>query len=386
LHFAETWLYFPRQVRGTLAAYNTLIAVLVGTALSYLPGTREPSPGLLLPRVNVTAPWDWQPTADRPWIVNPLQDMGAAGVVGAMIPGLMIFLLFIIDHNVSSILTQSPKFRLKKPPAYHWDFFVLGLTFVPCALLGLPPGSGLLPQAPLHARSLCTREIQIDASGVKREVVTHVEEQRWTALAQSCLMFVALAAFRVISWIPLGCLYGLFFYLGCGVLHGNEVWDRIAFAFVAAKKRPDIPVIRNVRWSTVVVWTAIQTACAVAIFAVAEFLPVGYIYPVLLALLVPLRSFVLERTFRQDDLTYLDPCENPEGGGGYREEQREIHRAERRASLDGEEDLLFPNRAEFRRQVSQGSHGKKDAAAAAAASIKVLVDEASDHANGVHRC
>jgi hypothetical protein len=149
LHFAETWLFFSKQVRVFLTSYNTLIAVVFATAFSYIPGLDQSSSNNAfggIERVNVIAPWDWKPTADRTWIVNPLEDIGLEGIFGALIPGFMFFLLFIIDHNVSSILTQSPKFNLKKPPAYHWDFFVLGITFFPCAILGLPPGNGLIPQ------------------------------------------------------------------------------------------------------------------------------------------------------------------------------------------------------------------------------------------------
>jgi boron transporter len=139
LHFAETWVYTTRQVRIFLTSYNTLIAVVVGTAFSYLPGIDQADNGVGgIERVNVrSGPWDWQPTADRHWLVNPLSGIDARGIFGAIIPGFMFFLLFIIDHNVSSILTQSPKFNLQKPSAYHWDFFVLGLTFIPCAMLGL---------------------------------------------------------------------------------------------------------------------------------------------------------------------------------------------------------------------------------------------------------
>jgi boron transporter len=211
LHFAETWIFFSRQLRNFLTSYNTLIAVVLATAFSYIPGFDQNG---ALERVSVKAPWDWQPTAPRAWVVHPFSGIDAAGIFAAFIPGFMFFLLFIIDHNVSSILTQSPKFHLQKPSAYHWDFFVLGITFFPCAILGLPPGNGLIPQAPLHCRALCTREFRTDRYGVRREVVTHCEEQRWSGLGQALLMFVALSAFTVISWIPKGCLFGLLLYLG----------------------------------------------------------------------------------------------------------------------------------------------------------------------------
>ena len=138
----------------------------------------------------------------------------------------MLYLLFFIDHNISSILTQSPKYNLKKPPAYHWDFFVLGLTIIPCGLLGLPPGSGLIPQAPLHTRALCTKKYEI-IHGRQHEVFIDCEEQRWSAFFQAALMFVALSCMKVISWIPTGCLFGIFLYLGVGAMRGNEIWERI---------------------------------------------------------------------------------------------------------------------------------------------------------------
>jgi hypothetical protein len=263
-----------------------------------------------------------------------------------MIPGLMFFLLFIIDHNVSSILTQLPKFKLKKPAAYHWDFFVVGLTFIPCAILGLPPGNGLLPQAPLHVRALCTKSYVTDEHGVKREVVTHVEEQRWSALAQASLLFIALASFQIISWIPRGCLFGIFLYLGLGALHVNEIWERVRLCFVVRKKRPLVPIVRDVPWHTVQLWTFIQLSLALAIFGVAEFVEIGYIYPALLTLLVPLRSYVLERIFKKEDMKHLNPFGEDEDN--YQEEQRAIHHT-RNDSFDSQE-LTFPNRAEFRGQ------------------------------------
>jgi boron transporter len=347
LHFAETWMAFTRQVRVFVTSYNTLLAVVIGTAFSYLPGVAQEAAGGL-DRVQVTAPWDWQPTNDRPWVVHPFEGIGVKGILGAFVPGFMFFLLFIIDHNVSSILTQSPKFNLKKPCAYHWDFFVLGLTFIPCAILGLPPGNGLIPQAPLHARALCKREYRGDEHGIKREFVVHVEEQRWSALGQALLLLLTLAAFEVISWIPRGCLFGLFLYLGFGAIHGNEIFERFCISFILAKKRPQIPVVRNVAWHTVQYWTAIQAACALAIFAIAQFASIGYLYPALLTALVPVRSYILERLFSPEDLKYLDPFGGDNDEEDYHKEQRLIH-MNRNDSFD-EAEMDIPTRAEFRGQ------------------------------------
>jgi hypothetical protein len=274
LHFAETWVFFTRQVRTILTSYNMMIAVVIMTAFSYLPGVAQDDNGRHgIERVKIRRiPWDWQPTTDtRPWVANPMEGIDVNGIFGALFPAFMLYLLFFIDHNISSILTQAPKYNLKKPPAYHWDFFVLGLTIIPCGIMGLPPGSGLIPQAPLHTRALCTRTHK-EIHGIRREIVTHCEEQRWSALIQAMLMFVALSLMSVISWIPVGCLFGVFLYLGVGAMHGNEIWERINLMFMLAKKRPQIPVVSNTSsWGVVQAYTAIQVGLAAVTFGIAQF-------------------------------------------------------------------------------------------------------------------
>lgn len=276
LHFAETWSLFSKGARTFLTSYNMAIAVVIVTALSFLPGVNDVD----IERVHVIAPWNWQPSVNdagetRAWVIDPLAGISVRGIFGSLFPAFMLYLLFFIDHNISSILTQAPKFNLTKPAAFHWDFLCLGLTIIPCAILGLPPGSGLIPQAPLHTRALASRKIVTDDNGVKHEVTVHVEEQRWSALGQACLMFVALSLFVVISWIPKGALFGVFLYLGVGAMHGNDIFNNIVLSFTISNKRPSTPLVVNVKWSTVQLYTAIEVCCAAAIFGVAQFAEFG---------------------------------------------------------------------------------------------------------------
>jgi hypothetical protein len=345
LHFAETWVYFTRQVRTALVAYNMAIAVIVATALSYLPGINQTEGGHGLERVNVKAPWNWRPTDQtRGWLTDPFFGIGPKGIFGALFPAFMLYLLFFIDHNISSILTQSPKYNLKKPSAYHWDFFVLGLTIVPCGILGLPPGSGLIPQAPLHTRALATKKyLQVD--GVIKEMCTHVEEQRWSAFSQAALMFVALSSFEIISWIPKAALFGVFLYLGVSAMHGNDVWRNVSFMFMVPKKRPRIKLLQNVGWRTIQCFTAIQVASAVLIFGIAQFADWGYVFPALVCACVPLRERVVSYFFTVEDLKYLDPFGETEDE--YDAERREVYDAERRADVDPVEYTVLPGRHDF---------------------------------------
>lgn len=259
----------------------------------------------MLERVTVVPQWGW-PSLERRMVINPVEGIAIKGIFGALFPAFMLYLLFFIDHNISSILTQAPKYNLRKPAAYHWDFFCLGLTIVPCGVLGLPPGSGLIPQAPLHTRALATRKI-VEKYGIKHEVTVHVEEQRWSAFFQAALMFVVLNLFVILSWIPKGLLYGIFLYLGVGAMHGNEIFHVITLSFMYAHHRPSIPIVANVKWSTVQLYTLIQVLCTASIFGVANFASVGYIFPALIGLLVPIRLFLISRWFLNEDLKYLDP-------------------------------------------------------------------------------
>lgn len=259
-----------------------VISVTIVTGLSYLPGIHNPSiPANGIERVHVTAPWDGQPSdSTRSWVTNPTIEISWKGILGALFPAFMLYLLFFIDHNISSILTQDPKFKLKKKPTYHWDFFCLGITIIPCAILGLPPGSGLIPQAPLHTQALATR-IRYEEDSITKERISYVEEQRYSALGQSLLMFVALVSFHVIALIPKSALYGIFLYLGVGALYNNAIWHRFLYMFTTKENRPNLHLFANVKWSTIQIYTIIEIAFALVIFGVANFASIGTISKIL---------------------------------------------------------------------------------------------------------
>ena len=51
-------------------------------------------------------------------------------------------------------MAQGTEFPLRKPPGFHYDFFLLGITTFIAGLLGVPAPNGLIPQAPIHTTSL----------------------------------------------------------------------------------------------------------------------------------------------------------------------------------------------------------------------------------------
>ena len=127
-------------------------------------------------------------------------------------------------------MAQGSEFPLRKPPGFHYDFFLLGITTFIAGLLGLPAPNGLIPQAPIHTASLVvwkqpTNNKRDEENGVgaeifrrdsrhdSREVPVSVVEQRVSNLAQGALCLVLLTGpfLRVLSLIPRGVLAGLLY-------------------------------------------------------------------------------------------------------------------------------------------------------------------------------
>jgi hypothetical protein len=145
-----------------------------------------------------------------------------------------------------SLMAQSSEFPLRKPPGFHYDFFLLGVTTFIAGLLGLPAPNGLIPQAPIHTTSLLVMgrslkhdkdeedrgsnsrtqtvtSLSNDNTGSKsilprlgraltaQEVPIGVVEQRVSNLAQGSLCLVLLTGpfLHVLSLIPRGVLAGL---------------------------------------------------------------------------------------------------------------------------------------------------------------------------------
>jgi len=139
--------YFHRHVRRFLADYGMPIALVASSGMAYWGRFNAANPSTL-PTGRA-----FQPANGREWLVRFWQLEGKW--VGIAFPfGVVLWVLFFFDHNVSSLMAQGTAFPLRKPPGFHYDFFLLGITTFIAGLLGLPAPNGLIPQAPIHTTSL----------------------------------------------------------------------------------------------------------------------------------------------------------------------------------------------------------------------------------------
>ncbi|KAL3824839.1 hypothetical protein ACJIZ3_020868 [Penstemon smallii] len=155
---ARSWRYGSGWVRGFLADYGVPFMVLVWTAVSYIPANDVPRG---IPR-RLFSPNPWSAGGYSNWtVVKDMLNVPPIYIVGAFIPATMIAVLYYFDHSVASQLAQQKEFNLKKPSSYHYDLLLLGFLVILCGLLGIPPSNGVIPQSPMHTKSLATLKHQL---------------------------------------------------------------------------------------------------------------------------------------------------------------------------------------------------------------------------------
>lgn len=140
-----------KHIRRFAADYGMPITIVAITGVAYW-GRFNPFANehdMTLP----TTKGSFEPAGGREWLVQFWHLKGS--YVGMAFPfGIVLWVLFYFDANVSALIAQDSEFPLRKPAAFHWDFFLLGVTTFIAGLLGVPAPNGLIPQAPLHTASL----------------------------------------------------------------------------------------------------------------------------------------------------------------------------------------------------------------------------------------
>jgi hypothetical protein len=219
----------------------------------------------------------------------------------------MLTALFFFDHNVSSKLSQDPKYNLQKPSTYNWDFSVLGLEVLLVGFLGVPPASGLIPQAPLHTRALATITLEPREGGGHTEVFSRVVETRWSNLLQSTAVLCTVFALPALATIPQGCLDGVFLFLGMAGFAGNDLWERFWLMLQQRDLRRFGRAGAGVRFRKIRSYTLIQLGFVVSVFGLTKLPFVAVTFPMLIAVLIPFRWYVLPKLYTPDELNNLDP-------------------------------------------------------------------------------
>ncbi|XP_057536260.1 boron transporter 4-like [Amaranthus tricolor] len=155
---ARSWTYGTGRMRGLIADYGVPLMVVIWTAISFSVPSGVPKG---VPR-RLYSPLAWQSASVYHWtVVKDMFRVPVGYIFAAILPALMVTGLYFFDHSVASQLAQQKEFNLKTPSAYHYDILVLGFMTLLCGLIGLPPSNGVLPQSPMHTKSLAVLKRQL---------------------------------------------------------------------------------------------------------------------------------------------------------------------------------------------------------------------------------
>lgn len=307
LSHAKNWHILSDTVRGTISDYGATLAIIMWSFVPAMANYRLDDGRI----PTLFVPLTFETSSGRAWLVD-FTDIPIWGVFAAILPGAIIAILFFFDHNVSSLLAQEAEMKLKKASAFHLDFFVVGLSLVLTGILGIPPTNGLIPQAPLHVKSLQQkRRIYVNDKPTDEYEVTGVHEQRVSNFMQSLLC--GIVCFRpfsdVLREIPKAVLYGLFLFLGLSSFEDNEFAYRLGLLVMdpALRKMRVHPYefVLQLKFPSVCKFTLIQAVLCGAIFGIT-FTPAAVVFPVLIALLVCMRIYLLPKIFTALELRLLD--------------------------------------------------------------------------------
>ena len=94
--------------------------------------------------------------------------------------------------------------------------------------------------------------------------------------------------------IPMAVLYGLFLYMGIGSMRGSQFFERLRLWLVDPARVPADHFARAVPPKVTHLFTAVQLACLVCLWLVKTS-PIGILFPLFIALLVPVRELVVRR-------------------------------------------------------------------------------------------
>ncbi|KAL2897807.1 putative boron transporter 6 [Bienertia sinuspersici] len=365
---ARSWQYGTGWFRSFIADYGVPFMIVLWTVLSYTVPSRLSSE--IPRRLDVPSPWD--STSQSHWI--DMSKVPVFYILAASIPAVMIAGLYFFDHSVASQMAQQEEFNLMKPSSFHYDLFLLGLMTLICGLLGLPPCNGVLPQAPMHTKSLAVLRRQLlrkkmiakakecmnqdssnmemyqklhdtflemepdpDEVGIAKELrglkeavmsqgghtkkfdpAKHIDahlpirvlEQRWSNLLQSLLVGLAVGAIPIIKQIPTSVLWGYFAFMSLDSLPGNQFWERLPLLLSTTRKPCFICGV-----SAIQIYHVIYSI-PVSIFSLLFWSNMDTysrdFVSIAILLLIPIREYLLPKLIPSEYLQELDAAEYEE--------------------------------------------------------------------------
>jgi len=331
LSTAQSWKpLFHRYIRLGLSEYAAAISIILFIGMPHIGELAD------LDKQTLAVSTSFRPSSpDRSVFWVPFWRLPVQWIFAAMIPGVIITVLFYFDHEISSIICTIERYGTKKPGGFAWDIMLLGTTTALCGMMGIPPANGLLPQAPLHSESLL-HTVKVEnmvtnpETGEQRVEIKEkqeVYEQRWSPFLQAAgiLIFTTWPFQKVLGLTPTSVLAGLFLFMGEQSLAVNPILYRFFYMLTPPSELPPLPKgVRNY-WG-IHGYTLVQIVMTGIIFYITLTIAAPA-FPIVIIALVPVRLRLMNKIWGRETLRLVDgwACKDgcPEDDEDRRREARE---------------------------------------------------------------
>ncbi|XP_040297453.1 sodium-driven chloride bicarbonate exchanger [Bufo bufo] len=290
----KTSRYFPTKVRSIISDFAVFLTIMSMVLIDY---------GLGIPSPKLQVPSDFKPTRDdRGWLVNPLGPNPWWTVLAAIIPSLLCTILIFMDQQITAVIINRKEHKLKKGCGYHLDLLMVGVMLGVCSVMGLPWFVAATVLSITHVNSL-KLESECSAPGEQPKFLG-IREQRVTGLMIFVLMGSSVFMTRVLQFIPMPVLYGVFLYMGASSLKGIQFYDRIMLFWMPPKHQPDFIYLRHVPLRKVHLFTVLQLTCLILLWVI-KVSRAAIVFPMMVLALVFVRK-LMDFFFTKRELSWLD--------------------------------------------------------------------------------
>ena len=290
--------YLRDWARNFLADFGTVIAI---GAMAWLAWTMKTSTDLAHVKLDVGSALSLH--------LVDLRALPLEWVLLSALPGAFLAILIFLCQQITGRVCNAPELNLTKGPGYHLDLFVVGILLVVSSLFGLPWLVAATVRSLNHVQALSTSHA-VDTRDGGHVTIDRVVENRVSAIAIHVLIACSLFLTPILERVPMACLYGIFLYMGFVSFSGNQLFQRLTLLVQDPALYPPTHYLRKVPTKTVHVFTAIQFTC-LALLCGVQYSQLALFFPLLLALLVPIRIF-LDRLLDPDHVAILDAEETVE--------------------------------------------------------------------------
>jgi len=290
--------YFNENVRQLFKDFGPVLIIVFMTLINQTKFMRNVG----LPRL--TLPKSLELAGGRSLIV-PFMSIPLKVKLLCSLPAVLLTSLFFMDQNISIRLVNNPKNKLKKGEAYNLDMVALGLITSALSVVGLPWMCGATVQSMNHIRAMTRTTFNEETGSVE---IAEVIESRATGFVVHTMITCTIFLLGVLKYLPTPIFSGIFLFLGRKLMTGNSFLVRIKDSIAEKNRLPENHPIQVLGKTKMNLFTAIQAACLMGLWAFKQNPATSIFFPSAIGLLMLIRAFVLPKFFTEEELTSLgDP-------------------------------------------------------------------------------